>query len=63
LLKLLVVLQLPALAQPLRALEVTPLLADIALFSVIFVSGVAVFAADAIATARRRIRDALKGPP
>jgi hypothetical protein len=30
-LKLLVVLQLPALAQPLRALEVTLLLADIAL--------------------------------
>jgi len=37
-------------------LEQTLLFADVCLFAVIFLSGVAVFAAETVGTARRRIR-------
>lgn len=47
------------IALPLRALELTLLFADIGLFAVVFLSGVAVFAAETVSTATRRIRLAL----
>jgi hypothetical protein len=62
LLRLLVAIGVPELAEPLRVLEITLLLADILLFAVIFVGGVAVFAVETIGTAWRRIRAALDDP-
>lgn len=57
--KLLIAIAVPELAHPLRALETALLLADIALFAVIFIGGVAVFAVETTGTAWRRIRAAL----
>jgi hypothetical protein len=45
---------------PLRVLAEILLFADIILFGVVFLSEMAVFAADTVATARQRIRNALK---
>ena len=59
-LKILVALGIPELVQPLRALGIMLLLADIALFAVIFVFGAVVFAVDTISAAKRRIDAALK---
>ena len=42
-----------------RVLEETLLFADVCLFAVIFLSGAAVFAAETIAAAKRRIRSIL----
>jgi hypothetical protein len=43
-----------------RVLEQTLLFADVCLFAVIFVSAIAVFAADTLGAARRRIQAALR---
>lgn len=48
------------LAMPLRVLEAGLLFADIFLFAVVFLSGLAVFSVETIVAARRRIRQALK---
>jgi ABC-type uncharacterized transport system permease subunit len=48
------------LATPLRIVETGLLLADIFLFAVVFLSGLAVFSVEAIAAAKRRIEDAWK---
>jgi len=53
--KLLTLLGFSQIARPLRVLEQTLLFADICLFAITFVSGVAVFAAETIDAARRRI--------
>jgi len=58
-LKLLSFLGVSDLDLPLRVLAEILLFADITQFGVVFLSEVAVFAADTVATARRRIRDAL----
>jgi len=49
------------LAGPLRSLEAALLFADIGLFALVLLSGIAVFAVETIAAARRRIRHAWKG--
>jgi hypothetical protein len=46
------------LARPLQVLEAILLFADVCLFAVIFLSAVAVFAAETIGAAKRRIRSA-----
>lgn len=48
------------LAGPLRRLEAPLLFADIGPFALVLLSGIAVFAAETIAAARRRIRHARK---
>ena len=47
------------LAPPLRVVEQTLLFADVCLFPVVFLSAVAVFAAETIGAAKRRIEAAL----
>jgi hypothetical protein len=54
-LKVLALLGFTELARPLRVLEETLLFADVRLFAVIFPSGAAVFAAETITAAKRRI--------
>lgn len=59
-LKRLSVLGVPELLQPLQVLEETLLFADVCLFAVIFLSGIAVFAAETLAAAKRRIGAAMR---
>jgi hypothetical protein len=59
-LRLLSQIGISELVQPLRVLEQTLLFADVCLFAVIFVSAIAVFAADTLGAARRRIQAALR---
>ncbi|HJU23600.1 MAG TPA: hypothetical protein VJ891_13915 [Casimicrobiaceae bacterium] len=55
-LRLLVFLGASELSMPLKFLEQLLLLADVSLFAVTFLSGLAAFTADTVAAARRRIR-------
>jgi hypothetical protein len=58
-LKMLFLIGISELVLPLRVVEQTLLFADACLFAVIFLSGVAVFAAETIGAAKRRIEAAL----
>jgi len=57
--KMLMLLGFSQITRPLQILEQTLLFADVCLFAVIFLSGVAVFAAETIDAATRRIRNVL----
>lgn len=59
--KLLLLFGVSELVRPLQVLEQTLLFADVCLFAVIFLSAIAVFAAETIGAAKRRIKAALGG--
>ena len=59
-LKLVLALGVDELASPLRILEVMLLVADMLLFTVVFLTGVVVFAAETLASAKSQISKAWK---